>query len=46
MDIKCKHGTKNDLKELKDLAIHSWGQFREQLTIQNWQKLFDSLTND
>lgn len=46
MDITYRRGIKDDLTNLKDLAINSWGQFRTQLTPENWQKLFDSLSDD
>lgn len=46
MNLIYRHGTKNDLTSLKDLAVNSWGQFRSELTSENWQKLFESLIND
>jgi ribosomal protein S18 acetylase RimI-like enzyme len=46
MDIKYRNGTKDDIADLKNLAIKSWGQFRKELTTENWQKLYDSLNND
>ena len=46
MDITIRQATYNDLKDLKDLAIKSWGQFQPNLTVENWQKLQNSLTDD
>ena len=46
MNITYRHGTKNDLPKLKDLAVNSWRQFQPKLTTENWKKLFDNLSND
>ena len=46
MNLTYKQGTIDDLTELKDLAVKSWGQFRSKLTSDNWAKLYTSLTDD
>ena len=46
MKINYRQGTINDLKELKNLAIKSWGQFQPKLTDENWLKLYNTLTDD
>lgn len=46
MDIKFRNATNNDLTDLKNLAIKSWGQFRPNLTIENWEKLISSLIDE
>ena len=46
MDITIRQATFKDLKDLKNLAIKSWGQFQPSLTVENWQKLQNSLTDD
>jgi ribosomal protein S18 acetylase RimI-like enzyme len=46
MNLTYKQGTTDDLNELKDLAVRSWGQFQSKLTIANWIKLYTSLTDD
>lgn len=46
MSIIYRHGIKNDLPKLKELAVNSWGQFQSKLTTENWKKLYDSLSND
>jgi ribosomal protein S18 acetylase RimI-like enzyme len=46
MKITYRNGTIDDLNELKNLALKSWGQFQSELTDQNWVKLYNSLTDD
>jgi ribosomal protein S18 acetylase RimI-like enzyme len=46
MNIIYRQGTINDLAELKNLAIKSWGQFQSKLTDENWLKLYNTLTDD
>ena len=46
MSILYRYGTKNDLTKLKDLAVNSWGQFQSKLTTENWEKLYNSLSNE
>ncbi len=46
MKIIYRQGTINDLTELKNLAIKSWGQFQPKLTDENWLKLYNTLADD
>jgi ribosomal protein S18 acetylase RimI-like enzyme len=46
MNIIYRKGNINDLMELKNLAIKSWGQFQSKLTTNNWLKLNNTLTED
>ena len=46
MDINYRKATLNDLSELKNLGIKSWGQFQPSLTNENWGKLNSSLNDD
>lgn len=46
MDLIYRQGTGNDLNALKQLAVKSWGQFKPNLTNENWQKLYYSLTDE
>jgi ribosomal protein S18 acetylase RimI-like enzyme len=46
INLTYKQGTIDDLNELKQLAIKSWGQFQSKLTSDNWEKLYNSLTDD
>lgn len=41
-----RQGTSSDLAGLKNLALKSWGQFQNELTNENWQKLRSSLSDD
>ena len=46
MDITYRKATYNDLTELKNLAVKTWGQFQPSLTDENWEKLHNSLSDD
>lgn len=46
MNIIYRQGNINDLAQLKNLAVKSWGQFQSKLTSDNWLKLYNTLTND
>jgi ribosomal protein S18 acetylase RimI-like enzyme len=46
MNFAYRHGTIDDVSELKALAIKSWGQFKPELTNDNWFKLYNSLKDD
>lgn len=35
-----------DLKQIKELAISEWSQFEPELTPENWEKLYRTLTDD
>lgn len=44
--MKIRQGNLQDLKQIKELAIKEWTQFKNVLTPENWEKLYHSLTND
>lgn len=46
MTLNYRAGNDNDLKDLKRLALKSWGQFQQALTAENWEKLHTTLNND
>ncbi len=41
-----RQGTINDLTKLKNLALKSWSQYKNELTHEYWQKLRASLSDD
>ena len=43
--MNYRQGNYNDIEQLRLLAIKSWGHFKDELTNENWQKLFDNLNN-
>ncbi|GAA4304398.1 GNAT family N-acetyltransferase [Compostibacter hankyongensis] len=46
MNITYRYGIRRDWRKLKELAVNSWEQYRPALTPENWQILFDNLTDD
>lgn len=40
-----RKGDSNDLEQFQLLALRAWGQFQNDLSPENWQKLFNSLNN-
>lgn len=46
MDVTYRNATIEDLKDLKDLAIKSWAQFKSELTSENWERLSNTLGDD
>ena len=40
-----REGNINDLNGIKKLVLKSWGQFQNELTNENWEKLKTSLSN-
>lgn len=44
--MNYRQGNTEDLKNLKELAINSWQQFQRELTDENWQTLFNNISND
>ena len=46
MDLQYRQGSIDDLGNLKNLAIKSWGQYQGELTGENWIKLYNSITDD
>lgn len=45
-EIIFREATPDDLSELRDLGLVSFGQFKEILTTENWEKLRSSLSNE
>ncbi len=43
--MNFRRGNKNDLENLKALGLRSWAQFKDELTISNWNELFQTLNN-
>lgn len=46
MNLEYRLGTKDDVQNLKTLAIKSWGAFQKQLTEENWNSLEQTLSNE
>jgi ribosomal protein S18 acetylase RimI-like enzyme len=46
MNLIFRNGSINDLEKLKKLSLKSWGQFQSQLTPENWERLYESLSNE
>lgn len=46
MNLTYRQGTKEDLQNLKKLAIKSWTPFQRQLTVENWNSLKQTISND
>lgn len=44
--MNYRKGHINDLNAIKKLAIKTWSEFKSELTNENWQDLFKTLTND
>jgi ribosomal protein S18 acetylase RimI-like enzyme len=44
--LKIRQGSLQDLKKIKELAIAEWTQFKNVLTPENWEKLYNTLTNE
>ena len=45
-DIYFRQGNIQDIKEIKALAIRSWIEYKDQLTLENWEKLSQTLYNE
>ena len=43
--MKFRIGDKNDLDQLKNLALKSWIQFKDMLTKENWNQLHKTLND-
>lgn len=43
--MNFRKGNTNDLEKLKKLGLKSWSQFKDDLTDENWNKLFRFLDN-
>ena len=46
MNLTYRQGTKEDLQNLKKLAIKSWTPFQSQLTVENCNSLKQTISND
>ena len=46
MNLTYRQGTKDDLPNLKQLAIKSWTPFQKELTAENWNSLKQTISND
>jgi ribosomal protein S18 acetylase RimI-like enzyme len=46
MNLTYRTGTKDDLQDLKNLAIKSWTPFKKELTNENWNSLEYIISND
>jgi ribosomal protein S18 acetylase RimI-like enzyme len=44
--MNYRKGYINDLNAIKKLAIKTWSEFKSELTNENWQDLYKTLTND
>ena len=44
--MNYRKGNINDLNAIKKLAIKSWSEFKSELTNENWQDLYETLTNE
>jgi len=44
--LSIRQGDLQDLKQIKELAISEWTQFKSELTHENWEKLYNTLTNE
>ena len=43
--MNFRKGNINDLEQLKELGVKSWTQFKDELTSENWNELFNSLNS-
>lgn len=43
--MTIRAGNIDDLEQLRELALRSWAQFQDELTVENWQKLFNILND-
>lgn len=44
--MHIRQGNLKDLKQIKELAITEWTQFKNVLTPENWMSLFNTLTDE
>lgn len=45
MNLTYRQGTKDDLQNLKKLAIKSWSPFQKELTVEHWNSLKERISN-
>jgi ribosomal protein S18 acetylase RimI-like enzyme len=46
MEFKYRQGRISDITDLKNLGVSAWRQFETKLTADNWDKLYNSLSNE
>lgn len=44
--LRIRQGNLQDLKQIKELAISEWTQFKNVLTPDNWEKLYNTLVDE
>ncbi len=44
--LTIRQGNIQDLQQIKELAILEWTQFKNVLTLENWEKLYNTLADD
>ena len=43
--MNFRKGNYNDLNQLRELGIASWSEYKNELTAENWEKLFKIIDN-
>jgi ribosomal protein S18 acetylase RimI-like enzyme len=43
--MNYRKGNNNDLEQLRKLGVKSWTQFKDELTIDNWKSLFETISS-
>lgn len=46
MNLKYREGNIEDIQQLKDLALSSYGQFEKVMTLDNWDTLHEKLKSE
>ncbi len=46
MNFKYSQGTTSDITGMKNLGISAWRQFETKLTVENWNKLYNNLSDE
>lgn len=44
--MNIRHGKLQDLQAIKELSISEWSRFKSELTPDNWEKLYHTLSNE
>ena len=44
--MNYRKGNINDLNAIMNLALKTWTEFKSELTTENWQNLYKTLTNE
>jgi GNAT superfamily N-acetyltransferase len=45
-DLSYRRGSMEDLNKLKELGLKAYGEYRDVLTAENWEKLYNGLQNE